>query len=594
MRNRDEGSADRAAAREPVSGRAHLAAPVRSKSVVAALGAVYTPPALAAWAADQLAERLGKVRGVILDPACGDGALLSAAANRGLGPLVGVDCDKVAVSRASRRVDQGRFFATDGLRLLASVAQGRMDLEIDGVIANPPWGAEIGTSREELAALGYQLTVGQVDSWDLFVEGLLRAARRSAILVLILPDALFLPEHKTTRELILESSSIEFIARLGEGFFPGIYRGTALVVLRKGRPTSNHRTTCLRVPPDRRRGLLTGVDQFSDVARDLSHDVPQARFLADREMLFDLDALESERTRLEAYERSSFLWDEWLESGRGIELSKTGRITRCLRCGEARPLPRGRADIKCAACGFAWVVSRDETESIVAPLQEARRRGWHPLIVGEDVDRHSCAPSRAIRVNVPGIRYKPLEIFAHPKLLVRKTGLGVKAALDETGAATNQVVFHFIARSAAPPGLLDYLEGVLCSRALLAWHLKRRGETEWRSHPYITQHVLRRFPVPVPRSEREAAQAAAIASAVRKRRRTSRHDSEEDLEVERLVAGLFGLSAEDMEWVLGVLDAAQGLEPIRTLRLPSAMMVTPKLVAGSRGAQALRFWNSEL
>jgi len=209
------------------------------------------------------------------------------------------------------------------------------------------------------------------------------------------------------------------------------------------------------------------------------------------------------------------------------------------------------------------------------------------LIVGEDVDRYSCAPSRAIRVDVSGIRYKPLDTFARPKLLVRKTGLGVKAALDESGAATNQVVFHFITRTGAPPGLLDYLEGVLCSRVLLAWHLKRQGETEWRSHPYVTQYVLRQFPVPVPSSEREAAQASEIGSAVRKRRVARGHDSEEDMEVERLVAGMFGLTREDMEWVLSVLDAAQALEPIRTLRLPSATMVRPKHVAGTPGARAL-------
>jgi predicted RNA methylase len=549
---------------------------------------VYTPDVLAEWAADLLCERLGKRRGVILDPACGDGALLAAASSRRIARLVGVDCDRDALRRANQRVRGGRFVFADGLRFLADIAEGRLKIDIDGVIANPPWGADIEIERAELTSLGYRLTAGQVDSWDLFVEGLLRAARPNAVLVLILPDAVFLPEHKATRALILASSKIEFIARLGEGFFPGVYRGTVVMALRKGQAL-DQRVTCLRVPPERRRALLARTERFADVARDLSHSVSQTRFLDDPEVRFDIDAKETEHSRLEAYECSSFPWDRWLESGRGIELSKTGRIIRCTKCNQARPLPRKGDEARCIACGHAWTIHRSEATSIVVPIDQAIGAGWHSLIVGEDVDRHVCEPSRAIRIDVPGIRYKPFTMFAQPKLLVRKTGLGVKAALDGSGAATNQVVFHFIARPGAPPGVLDYLEGVLCSRVLLAWHLKRHGETEWRSHPYVTQRVIRQFPIPVPRSEREAAQIAAIVDAVRARRVVrGGHASAEDIEIERLVAGLFGLADDDMKWVLSVLDAAQALEPIRTLRLPSVEMVRPRRVESR--TPALHHW----
>jgi hypothetical protein len=210
--------------------------------------------------------------------------------------------------------------------------------------------------------------------------------------------------------------------------------------------------------------------------------------------------------------------------------------------------------------------------------------GWHPLVVGEDVDRHACIASRLIRIGVSGIRYKPLSVFAQPKLLVRKTGVGIKAVVDYSGAATNQVVFHFARRQDAPLIVLDYLEGVLCSRVMLAWHLKRQGEIEWRSHPYITPRIIRRFPVPVPQSDAAWTQARAIADAVHARRLVARHDSVEDLLVERLVAGMYGLTEEDMQWVLSVLDSVEQLEPIRTLHLPSPTLVSPLLVA--KGAAA--------
>ena len=60
-------------------------------------------------------------------------------------------------------------------------------------------------------------------------------------------------------------------------------------------------------------------------------------------------------------------------------------------------------------------------------------------------------------------------------------------------------------------------------------------------------------------------QARAIAGAVEKRIRYSSSDL--DVRIDMLVAGLFGMSDLDCEWVLSVLNQAQGLEPIRTLRL---------------------------
>jgi hypothetical protein len=56
-----------------------------------------------------------------------------------------------------------------------------------------------------------------------------------------------------------------------------------------------------------------------------------------------------------------------------------------------------------------------------------------------------------------------------------------------------------------------------------------------------------------------------------------RHDSAEDLRVERLVAGLYGLSDEGCAWVLRVLEDAEALEPIRTLRLPDPRLLKPLL-----------------
>lgn len=543
----------------------------------ARLGAVYTTDLLASWAASLLVSRIESKRPMVLDPACGDGALLAALKAQGVSRLLGVDCDPKALALAKRRLRDGHFHLKNGLEFLADAAHGGGTL--DAVIANPPWGAQLTLNREQLAALDYRILSGQVDSWDLFVDGILRALRPTAPFVLILPDALLLPEHRAVRAMLVKESQIALIARLGEGFFPGVYRGTVVVVGRKGAPKPSTTVACARLSPDARREVLAGRSSLALCVDQAVHVVPQVRFSATPECRFDIDTRQCEHTRLVKVEEQYFPWNQWFHIGRGIELSKTGRIVRCPRCDTARPLPRSQ-EVTCASCGHQWSPGKTSITSIVRLNDGTQRRGWHPLIVGHDVDRHACSASRLIRIGISGIRYKPLALFAQPKLLVRKTGVGVKAVVDESGAATNQVVFHFTCRPTAPPTMLNYLAGVLCSRVILAWHLKRQGEVEWRSHPYITPQVIRQFPVPLPQSNDDWLQAHAIADAVQMRRSAKCHDSPEDLLVERLVAGMYRLSNDDMQWVLGVLDSVQQLEPIRTLRLPSASLVSPLRVVG--------------
>jgi hypothetical protein len=107
---------------------------------------------------------------------------------------------------------------------------------------------------------------------------------------------------------------------------------------------------------------------------------------------------------------------------------------------------------------------------------------------------------------------------------------------------------------------------------LLAVHLKRGGELEWRSHPYVTQKTLAELPIPLPQpNTREWHQAAAIAGAVE--RQLNGDDC--DLEIEALVGGLYGLSCEDMAWVADVLRKAGNLQAIRNVRLPVDQVIEP-------------------
>lgn len=552
------------------------------------LGAVYTPKILADWVATELLQALpAGDRALVIDPAMGDGQLLSAVAEAGADrvELLGIDIDPLAVETARSRLPiTARVIHGDALKLEANseTTAGWQALISDGpivgIIANPPWGADLDHSPPELASLGYTLAGGQFDSYDLFVELSLTFAPSGSVLAFILPDSLFNPEHEPLRDLVLNNAEILSISRLGEGFFPGVFRGTVVLVLRKVKPASTHRVRCFRLNKVWRRRVLSGVTTLAEAQSQCSHMVNQNRFAEDVHKRFDIDVQQHEETTLSIIASSALHWTRWLQSGRGIELSKTGKVVFCAHCNMARPQPRQEHGVlNCNYCRRRFAFSEETSSRIIRPLQ-ADERGWAKLIVGEDVDRYRCAPSRQIKTDVAGINYKAPETFQQRKLLIRKTGLGIKAAIDDTGAYTNQVVFHFFVPPdvTAPPFLLDYLQGVLCSRVLLAYYLKRIGENEWRSHPYVTQKTISRLPIPdITEATWQWRQAQAIAEGVKNRRTRDSNSCAEDIMIDCLVAGLYGLDQNQCSWVIDVLNQAEPLEPIRTVRLPGDSSLQP-------------------
>lgn len=179
------------------------------------LGAVYTPELLADWVASELLGRLQHVKSpLVIDPACGDGALLKSVLRTKSHfsiAVAGIDIDPGAIRQAKRTLPTGTLLkVADALQPggrgsdVGSGWTGLIDAKrIAGVISNPPWGAGLEQNAPELRGAGYQLAQGQFDSYELFIELCLKVMPDHAILAFIIPDSLFLPEHRALRTLLL-------------------------------------------------------------------------------------------------------------------------------------------------------------------------------------------------------------------------------------------------------------------------------------------------------------------------------------------------------------------------------------------------------
>jgi len=589
-------------------------------------GVVYTPSILADYLADKViayccaSSSAGYERGSakasdvvsslvnikIIDPACGNGELLISAwnaleryalsignheAGAMLNPrqvLCGVDIDRVAIDKTKDRVKSlmgGRIDASD-YNLLAANALFPFDLEsskegwdiikrrfnardgFDILIANPPWGAQIDSYRERLSNEEFSLYKGQFDTSDLFVELAISIIRPGGFFAFIIPDSLFAQERASLRRLLLDRTEIRFIGRFGERIFPTINRACAILICRKGKADDSTTIDCLRLSPELRRKIIKGESTFKEADDRLVHKIPQGRFAANRGFMFDIYAKMGEQQILEILNGAKQTFRNHLSSSRGVELSKSGKVCRCYNCNKWLPYPNSKTP-RCLHCGTKLVLDNIEQANIIH--REPRQKS-SPIIVGEDIGRYLIKRRNWISTDRIGINYKKQAIYKGPKILVRKTGVGLLASIDYEDSMTNQVVYLFRLKKEAEALPLEFFLGLLNSRALYYYLVKTSGEIEWRSHPYLTQAQVLDLPLPnvdlkSEKVSKTARQIKQMLAPYLSERKTLPPDA--DAKIEYLVANLYGLSKRHYRCIYDTLRDVEQLLPIKSLNVIS-------------------------
>ncbi len=233
----------------------------------AAEGVVYTPSPLV----DLLAEEAlaGLADPWVLDPACGEGALLAGVLARGVRParVVGVDPDTQALAVARAHLGhEVHLHAGDGLAedLVAGWAPVGAQGGFDAIIANPPY------VRQE--RLGRRFT-GTADLYVRFMEQALRCLRPGGRLAAVVPNKWLRVRYGAgLRALLAREATLERLVDFGHApLFKGADAFPCVVVLRRVRAPGGHRVQVSAVPKGGEGSLLRQV-------RACAHPVPQARW----------------------------------------------------------------------------------------------------------------------------------------------------------------------------------------------------------------------------------------------------------------------------------------------------------------------------
>ena len=555
-------------------------------------GVFYTPSFLAEYLAKKVVKYFGQRKILTaIDPACGDSILLRSFAkellvssNIDLPKIFGVDKDINAIISSTSRFSNKSFekfvtifshkdglFPVDGKNSIEGWAELRNNLKCSGgfdvALSNPPWGANLNIYDPFTLNLNFALAKGQFDVFDLFVEVILNNLNENGVYGLILPDSVFTQEQVRFRCLISRDTTIHLIARLGEKIFPEINRACVIIVGSKAKASNDHLVDCFRLTSSYKRQVIARELSLEEVEKELKHTVPQSRFLENDNFIFDIDLKTTEQQTFDKIQGNSFQIKEYVKNTRGAEISKKGIVCQCPNCNQWMPNPRAKLP-KCNYCNAAINILTVTKEKIIL---NHNGTGNLKLKVGEDLFRFTSFSKSWINILKEGINYKDLSIYNGDKILVRKTGVGMTASLDYENSVTNQVVYILKLKPTVEKKMtLEFVLAVLNSRAMTYYLIKKYGENEWKSHPYLTQTML--VNLPFPKIDFNSSRAKELISTVTKIVRSEVTNSKEkniakgnDLLIERVVAHFFKLSQTDYEVIFETLSSSEQLIPIRRL-----------------------------
>lgn len=555
-------------------------------SAIEGYGVVYTPQQLSSFVArilvdefmpsvSDLEKQYSEI--TVLDPACGEASLLKEIDDVILKfnlqcrtNLIGVDVDSIAISRNELQYNDKfkyNFYNFDALipndGLYKDYWRGKLP-HISIIIANPPWSAEKIYDKSQLQMAGYTFDNGQYDSYVLFIEMCLNIVSDNGYCAFILPDSIFAGENRLLRKYLAENTELCVIARLGEKLFANVNRATSVIILKKSTPSANTHSKCFRLTTAQRKSFLSGKSDLYDLFLQHSHSVLQTRFSNNANYTFDIDTHEKEEELLRKIEMKSIDWSHVFHFGRGVEISKKGEIVICPHCNLAQGFSKKQAEASekiCIKCGQAINVSKTAIEKIIT---DEPQDNYNKIFVGENVHRYNLSGAKYLKMDVAGINYKSPKLYAPPKILIRKTGLGINACIDFASTYISQTVYSCSYLDSANLIPIEYYLAVLNSRLMFYYYLKAYGENEWKSHPYLTKDII--FTLPL-RGVSDDNINLCLKIAELTKVLLGTYSKKLDMEIEKLILDLYDVREQEYMFIKNEINRLPDLGAINHMKI---------------------------
>jgi len=415
----------------------------------------------------------------VLDPAVGDGVFLREAARLLSGEsdaafLCGIDIDPAAVAASRRSLGPGPVLIEGDA--LAARLPGVLSEGFHAVIGNPPWGGWSrrisGAARQDYAGR-FETARGFLEPSALFVERATSLLVDGGRLGLVLPDYLLLKAYPALRKHLLDNYRLEELIHWGR-VFPGVNLDAFTLVARR----------------DASRCRSWPVACFPDGPQGRSVMRPQRDFDEAEGHLFNLAMDDDTRSLLDRLSKRGVALENLLETHEGIH---SGNIRRRLFLAPGRE-PRPEE----GACLKPLIIGRDEIRPFAL-----RWGGWRV--------RYDPGVARRERGEYASLGSE--RWFTGPKIMVRRTGDRLIAALDREGLFASNNLFVGLPR----PDLgvpLEYIEAWLNS-SQATWCFRAVNPRAGRLFAELKLKHLNRLPVPLPGLRTQTERVVRLGRALR-------------------------------------------------------------------------------
>ena len=320
----------------------------------------------------------------------------------------------------------------------------------DAVISNPPWGqkavAEDDTVKQYVRNR-FRSTAGIYDLFRPFVEQGINLLNDGGQFGMVLPDIVLLKDYPDTRRFLLDHLRLDAIDWWGMAFADAVIDAVTIVGGReRWRP---HHSVHVAI---------------HDGEQGLCHEIPQADFADNPRFVFNL-YLTPEKRRVIKHLETFPVLSEYFEIHEGVH---SGNIRSELFVAD-------RVDDTCEELLFG----RDE----ISP----HYLSWNGRFL-----RLAAVPAKKTRQRYANVGH--IEWHRQPKVLVRRTGDYVLAAVDDAGRfASNNFFLVFPHRDSA---LNLYGLCALLNSGFMTWYFRAIEPRKGRVFAELKIKHLQTFPLP--------------------------------------------------------------------------------------------------
>ncbi|RJS79230.1 hypothetical protein CW713_08665 [Methanophagales archaeon] len=323
--------------------------------------------------------------------------------------------------------------------------QGGFDI----VIGNPPWieSKKMGLQDKSYYKSNFSTMKKQYDIFNGFVERGLKVLKDGGYLSFILPNRFLMnPDYEKFRKFLLRNAEIVEILDIGENVFASVEMPALIVTLRKQSEEVKRNNNIIRI--------RTGLKKPESIQNSdwIEYYIPQQRFWEENKCLFSVYQQPKLDSIIKKIEVKSQNLKELVYNARGVEIGKR------------------------------------------SPLISVERKGanYVPFLVGEDIDRYLIRNSRYLKLGDPSVDYKSSSLYEGEKILIRKTGTGIKATYDNSGYYVIQVIYILKAKVGIN---LKFLLALLNSKLMSFYYFSKFGEKSKRVFPHLRQETLLQLPI---------------------------------------------------------------------------------------------------